>query len=75
MIGIFDKSDESFLKAIKLSPLDPELDVFYTGLCLSNIGQNKFEKALEACEKAMNLVKNMGRLYGFKAAILGYLDS
>ena len=74
MIGIFEKSDESFLKAIKLSPLDPELHLFYTGLCFSNIGQNKFEKALEACEKAMNLVKNMGRLYGFKAAILGYLD-
>jgi tetratricopeptide (TPR) repeat protein len=54
--------------------LDPELHLFYTGLCFSNIGQNKFEKALEACEKAMNLVKNRGRLYGFKAAILGYLD-
>ena len=33
----------------------------------------KFDKALEACDKAMNLVSNMGRLYGFKAAILGFL--
>ena len=73
MLGVFEKSDESFLKAIKLSPLDPELHLFYTGLCFSYIGQKKFDKALEACDKAMNLVSNMGRLYGFKAAILGFL--
>ncbi|MDP6092464.1 MAG: adenylate/guanylate cyclase domain-containing protein [SAR324 cluster bacterium] len=72
MLGVFEKSDESFLTAIKLSPLDPELHLFYTGLCFSYIGQKKFDKALEACDKAMNLVSNMGRLYGFKAAILGF---
>ena len=39
------------------------------------IGQKKFEKALEVCNKTINLVSNMGRLYGFKAAILGHLDT
>ena len=74
MLGVFEKSDASFLTAIKLSPLDPELHLFYTGLCFSYIGQKEFDKALAACDKAMNLVSNMGRLYGFKAAILGYLN-
>jgi len=73
MLGLFEKSEDPFHKAIQLGPLDPELSIFYTGLCLSYIGQKKFEKALEVCNKTMNLVSNMGRLYGFKAAILGHL--
>ncbi len=75
ILGSFEKSEESFQKAIQLGPLDPELSIFYTGLCCSYIGQKKFEKALEVCNKTMNLVSNMGRLYGFKAAILGHLDT
>ncbi len=75
MLGSFEKSEEPFRKAIQLGPLDPELSIFYTGLCFSYIGQKKFEKALEVCNKTMNLVSNMGRLYGFKAAILGHLDT
>ena len=73
ILGSFEKSEESFQKAIQLGPLDPELSIFYTGLCFSYIGQKEFEKALEVCNKTMNLVSNMGRLYGFKAAILGHL--
>ena len=64
MIGIFEKSDESFLKAIKLSPLDPELgDLFYTGLSyLKYLGSVSMKKALEAVRKDPATIS--GKRYG-----------
>ena len=71
--GEYENAEKTFLKAIDISPLDPDINLIRTGLNFSCIGQKKFEEALEYIEKNLSLVPNRGNWIGFRASILGHL--
>ena len=71
--GEYENAEKTFLKAIDISPLDPDINLIRTGLNFSCIGQKKFKEALEYIEKNLSLVPNRGNWIGFRASILGHL--
>ena len=73
--GLYDEAESALLKAIELSPVDPELGTFFTGLFFANFGQNNYEKALEAIDNSLRLNPGRGNFMGFRASVLGELNS
>ena len=71
--GEFQEAESNALKTFELSPVDPELGDFYTGLFLSYLGQGKYEEALEAADKTLQHYPDRGSILGIYAAILGHL--
>ena len=69
----FQEAESNALKTFELSPVDPELGDFYTGLFLSYLGQGKYEEALEAADKTLQHYPDRGSILGIYAAILGHL--
>ena len=72
--GEFREAESSALKTFELSPVDPELGDFYTGLFLSYLGQGEYEKASQAMEKTIQHYPDRGSVLGIRAAILGHLE-
>ena len=72
--GEFQEAVNASLKTFELSPVDPELGDFYTGLCLGYLGQENYEEALNAVEKMIQHYPNRGSILGIRAAILGHLE-
>ena len=72
--GDFQQGEHSSLKAIELSPADPELNIFYATLYFAYLGQVKYEEALEAIDKALLRHPDAGHHLGFRAAVLGHLQ-
>ena len=58
-----------------MSPIDPDLDKFFATLYFANLGLGKYEEALQAIEKALQYHPDQGHLLGFRAAVLGHLNS
>ena len=73
--GLYEEAESALLKAIELSPVDPELGTFFTGLFFANFGQNNYEKALEAIDNSLRLNPRRGNFMGFRASVLGELNS
>ena len=73
--GLYEEAESALLKAIELSPVDPELGTFFTGLFFANFGQNNYEKALEAIDNSLRLNPGRGNFMGFRASVLGELNS
>ena len=74
-LGNYSESESSALKTFDLSPIDPDLDKFFATLYFANLGQGKYEEALQAIEKALQYHPDQGHLLGFRAAVLGHLNS
>jgi len=74
-LGNYSESESSALKTFDLSPIDPDLDKFFATLYFANLGLGKYEEALQAIEKALQYHPDQGHLLGFRAAVLGHLNS
>ena len=72
--GEFQGAVDASLKTFELSPVDPELGDFYTGLCLAYLGQEKYEESLEAADKMIQHYPDRGSILGIRASILGHLN-
>ena len=72
--GEFQGAVDASLKTFELSPVDPELGDFYTGLCLAYLGQEKYEESLEAVDKMIHHYPDRGSILGIRASILGHLN-
>ena len=70
----FKQAESAFKKALKLSPVDPEIWLTHVGCYFAFMGQAQYQNALEACDRAMASNAKMGNLRGFRAAALGYLE-
>ncbi|MCH2282051.1 MAG: adenylate/guanylate cyclase domain-containing protein [SAR324 cluster bacterium] len=73
-IGEYQQGESSILKAFELSPADPELMHFHGLLYFACLGQEKYEEALEAIDKALLRHPDVGHHLGFRAAVLGHLE-
>ena len=73
-IGEYQHGESSILKAFELSPADPELMYFHGLLYFACLGQEKYEEALVAIDKALLRHPDVGRHLGFRAAVLGHLE-
>jgi len=73
-IGEYQQGESSILKAFELSPADPELMHFLGLLYFACLGQEKYEEALEAIDKALLRHPDVGHHLGFRAAVLGHLE-
>ena len=71
--GLFQESEDSILKALELSPIDPELERIYGALYCSYLGQKRYKEALDASDKALQYHPNQGHMLGWRAAALGHL--
>jgi len=72
--GEYQQGESSILKAFELSPADPDLMHFHGVLYFACLGQEKYEEALEAIDKALLLRPDAGHHLGFRAAVLGHLE-
>jgi adenylate cyclase len=72
--GEYQQGESSILKAFELSPADPDLMHFHGVLYFACLGQEKYEEALEAIDKALLLRPDVGHHLGFRAAVLGHLE-
>ena len=72
--GEYQLGESSILKAFELSPADPDLMHFHGVLYFACLGQEKYEEALEAIDKALLLHPDAGHHLGFRAAVLGHLE-
>ena len=72
--GKYQQGESSIIKAFELSPADPDLMHFHGVLYFACLGQEKYEEALEAIEKALLRHPDVGHHLGFRAAVLGHLE-
>ena len=72
--GEYQQGESSILKAFELSPAAPDLMYFHGVLFFACLGQEKYEEALEAIDKALLLHPDEGHHLGFRAAVLGHLE-
>ena len=72
--GEYQQGESSILKAFELSPADPDLMHFHGVLYFACLGQEKYEEALEAIDKALLRHPDVGHHLGFRAAVLGHLE-
>ena len=72
--GEYQQGESSILKAFELSPADPYLMHFHGVLYFACLGQEKYEEALEAIDKALIRHPDVGHHLGFRAAVLGHLE-
>ena len=70
----FEQAEPVFQKALKLSPVDPEIWVIHVGCFQAFMGQAQYQNALEACDRAIASSPRMGNFHGFRAAALGHLE-
>ena len=73
--GKFQEAETVILKALELSPVDPEIERIYGALYCSYLGQKKYTEALEASDKALQYHPNQGHMIGWRAAALGHLEA
>jgi len=73
-LGEYQQGESSILKAFELSPADPDLMYFLGCLYFACLGQEKYEEALEAIDKALLRHPDVGHHLGFRAAVLGHLE-
>ena len=76
-LGEYSDAENSFKERLKLSPIDNDLSWTYAGLALAyiGIGDNKLNEALLSIDKAILATPNAILLIGYKAIILGLLES
>ena len=72
--GEYQKGESSILKAFELSPADPDLMHFHGVLYFACLGQERYEEALMAIDKALIRHPDVGHHLGFRAAVLGHLE-
>ena len=72
--GEYQQGESSILKAFELSPADQDLMHFHGVLYFACLGQEKYEEALEAIDKALLRHPDVGHHLGFRAAVLGHLQ-
>jgi len=70
----FEQAEPAFQKALKLSPVDPEIWLVHVGCFYAFMGQAEYQNALGACDRALAANSKMGNLHGFRAAALGHLE-
>ena len=73
--GKFQEAETVILKALELSPVDPEIERIYGALYCSYLGQKKYAEALEASDKALQYHPDQGHMIGWRAAALGHLEA
>jgi len=71
--GDFQQGEESVLKALELSPADPNMNHFNATHYFALLGQGRYDEALVAIDKALRQHK-AGLMLGFRAAVLGHLE-
>ena len=71
--GDFQQGEESILKGIELSPADPNMNHFNATHYFALLGQERYDEALVAIDKALRQHK-AGLMLGFRAAVLGHLQ-
>ena len=77
LLELFTDAKFSFRERLKLSPFDNELSWTYAGLALAclGLGNERLKESLEYIDKALEKSPNAVVVIGYKAAILGFLES
>ena len=73
-LGEFDKSLESFDKAISVSPHDPFLARFYGGKAAANFGLKRYDQAIDLARRAIAINPNIAIMHLNLAAALALTD-
>ncbi|MED5342474.1 MAG: adenylate/guanylate cyclase domain-containing protein, partial [SAR324 cluster bacterium] len=71
--GDYQKAETTSLKALELSPADPDLIHFLTNIFFACYGLQRYEEALDALDKALHRHPGAAHILGFRAAVLGHL--
>jgi len=71
--GDFQQGEESILKALEISPADPDLNHLHATHYFALLGQGRYDEALVTIDKALHQHK-VGLMLGFRAAVLGHLE-
>ena len=71
--GDYQKAETTSLKALELSPADPDLIHFLTNIFFACYGLQRYEEALDALDKALHRHPDAAHILGFRAAVLGHL--
>jgi TolB-like protein len=66
-LGQHDKAIEYFTKAMRLSPLDPELFQMQTGIAMAHLYSRRFDEAIECLQAASKELPNILRAAVFMA--------
>ena len=76
-LELFADAEISFRERLKLSPFDNDLSWTYAGLALAclGLGNERLNESLEYIDKALEESPNAVVAIGYKAAILGFLES
>jgi tetratricopeptide (TPR) repeat protein len=72
-IGEYQQGEESILKGIELNLAAPNMNHYNATHCLALLGQERYDEALVAIDKALRQHK-VGLMLGFRAAVLGHLE-
>ena len=67
-LGEHDEAIERFARAMRLSPLDPELFQMETGTAMAHMFARRFDMAAAWAEKASSELPNILRVCAFSAA-------
>jgi TolB-like protein/Flp pilus assembly protein TadD len=67
-MGEHDDAIAYFLRAMRLSPLDPEIFQMWTGIAMSHMYCGRFDEAVSCLEKASQEEPNILRVAAFSAA-------
>jgi TolB-like protein len=67
-IGQHDNAIEYFTRAMRMSPLDPEMFQMQTGIAMGHLYAGRFDAAVACLEKAWQEVPNVLRVAAFMAA-------
>jgi adenylate cyclase len=72
-IGEYQQGEESILKGIELNPAAPNMNHYNATHYFALLGQERYDEALVAIDKALRQHKS-GHHLGFRAAVLGHLE-
>jgi adenylate cyclase len=72
-IGEYQQGEESILKGIELNPAAPNMNYYNATHYFALLGQERYDEALVAIDKALRQHKS-GHHLGFRAAVLGHLE-
>jgi adenylate cyclase len=72
-IGEYQQGEESILKGIELNPADQNMNHYNATHYFALLGQERYDEALVAIDKALRQHKS-GHHLGFRAAVLGHLE-
>ena len=73
LVGEGDVAIVHFERAIRLSPLDPGMSALVYGMGISHFASGRYEEALSAVERTIEVDPNFASAHRMKAIVLGHM--